>query len=76
MLIMGVLGSIVFSIYIKKTSNYKKAIRAIVIFSLIAMSLLFVWLNVSASIAITLILIGALGFVCTPVITICYDLGC
>jgi predicted MFS family arabinose efflux permease len=76
MLIMGVLGSIAFSIYIKKTSNYKKALRAIVIFSLIAMSLLFAWLNVSASIAITLILIGALGFVCTPVITICYDLGC
>jgi predicted MFS family arabinose efflux permease len=76
MLIMGVLGSIAFSVYIKKTNNYKRAIRSIVAFSLIAMSFLFVWLNISAGIAMTLILIGIMGFVCTPVIAICYDLGC
>lgn len=76
MLIMGVLSSVASSIYIKKTNNYKRAIRAIVVFSLITMTFLFAWLNISASIAITFILIGILGFVCTPVITICYDLGC
>jgi len=73
---MGVLSSVASSIYIKKTNNYKRAIRAIVVFSLITMTFLFAWLNISASIAITFILIGILGFVCTPVITICYDLGC
>ena len=76
MLIMGVFGSVCFSIYIKKSNNYKRAIRGIVILSLITISFLFVWLNASAGIAITLILIGFLGFSCTPIITICYDLGC
>lgn len=33
MLVMGVAGSIVFSIYIKKTGNYKRALRVIVVMS-------------------------------------------
>lgn len=33
MLVMGVAGSIVFSIYIKKTGNYKRALRTIVVMS-------------------------------------------
>lgn len=33
MLVMGVAGSILFSIYLKRTGNYKKALRTIVVFS-------------------------------------------
>lgn len=38
MLVMGVAGSILFSIYLKKTGNYKMALRTIVVlsFSIIA----------------------------------------
>lgn len=76
MLVMGVAGSIVFSIYIKKTGNYKRALRTIVVMSFFIIVGLELWLSLSAALALTIVIIGLVGFCCTPIIMLCYDLGC
>ena len=76
MLVMGVAGSIVFSIYLKKTGNYRRALRIIVVLSFCIIVALEVWLSLSAGLGITIIIIGFVGFCCTPIIMLCYDLGC
>lgn len=76
MLVMGVAGSIVFSIYLKKTGNYRRALRIIVVLSFCIIVALEVWLSLSAALGITIIIIGFVGFCCTPIIMLCYDLGC
>lgn len=76
MLVMGVAGSIVFSIYLKKTGNYRRALRIIVVLSFSIIVALEVWLSLSAALGITIIIIGFVGFCCTPIIMLCYDLGC
>lgn len=76
MLIMGVFGSIVLSLYIKKTNDYKKVLRLVALSAIVFNSILFTWLEVSAMLGITIIIIGVVGFTCTPIITLCYDLGC
>lgn len=76
MLVMGVAGSIVFSIYIKKTGNYKRALRVIVVMSFCIIVGLELWLSLSAALALTIVIIGLVGFCCTPIIMLCYDLGC
>ena len=76
MLVMGVAGSIAFSIYLKKTGNYRRALRLIVILSVVIITILLIWLTISAAFGITMIIIGFVGFCCTPIIMLCYDLGC
>ncbi len=76
MLIMGVIGSILISLYIKKTNNYKFALRTVCVFSFFIITFLLIWLQVSASLGISIVIIGLVGFCCTPIITLCYDLGC
>ena len=76
MLVMGVTGSIVLSLYIKKTNNYKKALRLVAVFSVVGNAALFTWFQVSGMLGITIALVGLIGFACTPIITLCYDLGC
>ena len=76
MLVMGVAGSIAFSIYLKKTGNYRRALRSIVILSVVIITILLIWLTISAAFGITMIIIGFVGSFCTPIIMLCYDLGC
>jgi FLVCR family feline leukemia virus subgroup C receptor-related protein len=76
MLVMGVVGSIVFSIYLKKTGNYRRALRTIVVISFFIIVGLELWLSLSAKLALTIVIVGLVGFCCTPIIPLCYDLGC
>ena len=76
MLLMGVIGCLTISLYIKKTSNYKKAIRVISSLAVLVFIWFFLWLYASAMLGITIALIGLLGFVGSPLIPLCYDLGC
>jgi FLVCR family feline leukemia virus subgroup C receptor-related protein len=71
----GVIGSITFSLYIKKTFNYGKAIRTVAVGSVLLMTLLCFWLNTSNGKVVTTIIIAAMGFIITPIIPICYELG-
>ena len=72
----GVIGSIVFSLYIKKTKNYRKAISRITIYSLIIMIVNMLWLNLVGKLAGTIVLTILLGFMFTPLVPVSYDLGC
>lgn len=73
---MGVIGSIVWSMYLKKTTNYKFTIRALPLLSVSVMSMICIALNNNASIVIIFLLGGLIGFSVTPIIPISYDLGC
>ncbi len=73
---MGVIGSIVWSMYLKKTTNYKFTIRALPLLSVTVMSMICIALNINASIVIIFLLGGLIGFSVTPIIPISYDLGC
>lgn len=76
LILLGVIGAIVWSLYLKKTTNYKFTIRAIPTISVIVMIMICIGLNVNASVVIIFILGGAVGFSVTPIIPISYDLGC
>ncbi len=73
---MGVAGSIIWSLYLKKTTNYKLTIRAIPTISVIVMIFICIALSAHAFIASVFILGGAVGFSITPILPISYDLGC
>lgn len=73
---MGVIGSIVWSMYLKKTTNYKFTIRALPMLSVTVMTMICIALNINASIVIIFLLGGLIGFSVTPIIPISYDLGC
>jgi predicted MFS family arabinose efflux permease len=72
----GVLGSILFSVYIKKTGNYYRTIRVMIFCSLTFFILYTVVLNLSAVLGIIIVLVLCLGFVFTPIVPVSYDLGC
>jgi predicted MFS family arabinose efflux permease len=76
LIIMGVCGSIIWSLYLKKSTNYKFTIRAIPTISLIFMTLICIFLSLKAPVAIIFIFGGAIGFSITPILPISYDLGC
>ena len=76
LLVMGVFGSIAFSLYLKKTTNYKLTIRVIPVISVLSMILILIALSAKASILIVLLFGGVAGFFITPIIPISYDLGC
>lgn len=76
LLVLGVIGSIVWSLYLKKTTNYKFTIRAIPSISIVMMIGICIALNAGAPVAIVFILGGAVGFSVTPIMPISYDLGC
>lgn len=76
LLIMGVLGSIAWSLFLKKTVNYKLTIRAITISSVISMIMILIALSAGASTGLVFLFGGLAGFCITPIIPISYDLGC
>lgn len=76
LMLVGTFGAITFSIYIKKTFNYKLALRSIAIASVAMLLLLCLWLNTINGKLGTSIIISILGFVLTPLIPLSYDLGC
>lgn len=71
----GVVGSILFSLYIKKTFNYKITVRIVAVGSILLMSLLTLWLNSYNGKTITTIIIILMGLIIAPMVPICYDLG-
>jgi FLVCR family feline leukemia virus subgroup C receptor-related protein len=75
-MVIGTMGAIGFSLYIKKTFNYSKAVKAIALGSPIMLALLCIWLN-TANVKIgTAVLTSLMGFILTPVVPLSYDLGC
>ena len=75
-MVVGTVGAILFSLYIKKTYNYKLALKITSFGSFIVLLILCFWLNTANVKAITAIIISIMGFIVTPTVPICYDLGC
>lgn len=76
LIFMGVTGAIAWSLYLKKTTNYRFTIRTIPTVSIVVMSGMCLALNLSAPIVVVMILGGVVGFSVTPIMPISYDLGC
>lgn len=76
LMLVGIIGSIGFSLYIKKTSNYRLIVRCLAICSSVLMIVLCTWLNTVNNKLITTGILCALGLVLSPLVPICYDLGC
>lgn len=76
LIVAGVIGSIVFSIYIKRTNKYGFTIRLLTSISILILILITIILNISTSLVGPIILAICIGFTFTPVIPISYDLGC
>ena len=72
----GTVGAVVFSAYIKKTFNYKRAIGFVTIGAAIMLIILCIWLNTANAKVITTIILFFTGFIYTPIVPLCYDLGC
>lgn len=76
LMLVGTCGAIAFSVYIKRTFNFKFALRSIAIASVSALLLLCLWLNTVNTKIGTSVIISLLGFVLTPLVPVSYDLGC
>lgn len=72
----GVTGSILASLYVKKTLFYKRVLVGLCLMSLIFMVLETGILILIDSTMITFIGICLIGFCATPILPITYDLGC
>lgn len=75
-MLIGTIGAVSFSIYIKKTYNFSFIVRLISIGSVSMLSILCIWLNTYNVKILTTIIISIMGFIITPVVPISYDLGC
>lgn len=76
LLLAGVFGSIMVSVYIKKTSNYRLCIRVIPVLAFIFIVITCIVVNTIPYIGIVVVCIICFGFCFTPLIPVCYDLGC
>ena len=76
LIVFGVIGSIAFSLYLKKTKNYQNAIQKITVCSLFLMVIYSLWLNYVGKLGGTIVLAILIGFMFTPLVPVSYDLGC
>lgn len=76
MIVTGTVGASLFIIYIKKALNHKLILGVVCLGSAFMMAILCLWLNSANAKAITTFLLIIFGFVATPIVSICYDLGC
>ena len=72
----GVIGSIIFAIYIKKTNRYSFITRLLTSLSLLFLILNTILFNTSPFLVGNLLLSACTGFTFTPLVPISYDLGC
>lgn len=76
LVLAGIASGVGFSIYIKKTLNYRKAIIIISLGSLVCIISLCAGMNTINSYGLMLFLSGASGCFMIPLTPLSYDLGC
>ena len=76
LIISGVIGSILWSLFLEKTNKYRFTIRAITSISMIIMVIICIALNTGANTVVVFILGGLIGLNITPLLPVSYDLGC
>lgn len=76
LMVGGTVGSVLASLYLKKTGDYQKTLRTVVIGAALMLALLTLWLNTVNSKVGTSIIMLVMGFIGNPEMPICYQLGC
>ena len=76
LLVSGVTGAVVVSIYIKKTLNYGVVIRTIPLLGIILVIILILCLNLINYFGVLVIVGLFVGSIITPIIPISFDLMC
>ena len=76
LILLGAVGAVVSSIFIKRTRNYKLLITATTFAGTGIMILLVCQLFIIPNAFITIAIVGCLGFVVIPVIPNSYEIGC
>jgi sugar phosphate permease len=71
----GIIGSILLSLYLKKTFNYRRALLVVVSGTALMTIMVTVWMNTVRQKIITTFLISLLGLAGNPIVTLCYELG-
>jgi hypothetical protein len=75
-LVFGVVGSIIMSLYVKRTQEYMRAFKICTLCGVVATILTNIMLNIFPSVFFTILFMSLKGFVMTPILPLSYDLGC
>lgn len=76
LLVFGVVGSVVVSLYVKKTLKYMRAFKVVTLCAVATTVLVNVMLNSFPTVFFSLLCMSAMGFLVTPILPLTYDLGC
>lgn len=76
LLVCGVIGSIVVSLYVKRTHNYMKAFKICTLSAVCLTIVLNLMLNIHPTVLFAVLCMSAMGFLVTPILPLTYDLGC
>jgi len=76
LILLGTVGAVVGSIILKKYRCYKLIFRTCCVGALVCIILLAIQLATIDSVALVKLNVGVLGFFLTPIIPVCYELGC
>jgi len=76
LIIMGTIGAVLSSLYLKRTRKYKKVITICTIGATSTMLLLIIQLHILPHPFFTSSVVAMLGFFVTPIVPISYELGC
>ena len=74
-MVFGIIGSILLSLYLKKASNYRRALLTMVLGSALMIIMLSIWMNTVKQKVITTFIVSMLGLAGNPIVTLCYELG-
>lgn len=76
MLFCGVAGSIMLSLYVKKTLKYRFVFQVCTGAALVITILTTLMLNTKPSVFLSLVCVSFMGFLVTPILPLTYDVGC
>jgi predicted MFS family arabinose efflux permease len=76
MLVCGVTGSILISLYVKKTLKYKLIFKICTGSAVILTILTNIMLNTIPGVFLSFVSVSLMGFLVTPILPLTYDIGC
>lgn len=76
MIILGAVGAIISSLFIKKTKNYSLLIRILTFSASAGLIIMLLQLYTLPKAGITIIIVGLVGFFVVPIVPTTYEIGC
>ena len=74
-MIFGIVGTVITIIYLRKTSNYRKIFRVLLIGDSLVFVLMIIEINLLTSVFVTTFLAACLGLFGIPIAFVCYKIG-